>query len=419
MSLPPHLGSIQDIKERESKAFNTQSMWHDQLQDVYEYFLPQRNLFDTDNTGQKKMDRIFDSTALTAIQQGASKLQENIAPIWSRWATFQPTEEIIRLLESGQFDVSEEDVRANLDQQCELVFDYLNRSNFHTQFYEAALDLLVGTATMKIEETDDETNPICFHTIPQKGIAFEEGPYGTVETHWRRFEVKARLLERMWQGFEASQNVRNMIENSPNTEVRVSEGVIFDPKSKRYYGCLWVNNEKSFSWTEDFGESSPWVTGRYTKVAGEIRGRGPAMQSLPDVRSLNKAKEFVLQKAAIDLAGMYTATDDGVTNPYNMVIAPGVVIPVGSNNTNNPSIQRLDTGSNLDRTLLSRNLKSSSFKTLSSWQCSTTCVILLVLFVAPLRLLLNPENSQGGLGRHLGDFRPRYSYQYSSVSSLY
>ena len=84
MSLPPHLGSIQDIKERESKAFNTQSMWHDQLQDVYEYFLPQRNLFDTDNTGQKKMDRIFDSTALTAIQQGASKLQENIAPIWSR-----------------------------------------------------------------------------------------------------------------------------------------------------------------------------------------------------------------------------------------------------------------------------------------------------------------------------------------------
>ena len=54
-----------------------------------------------------------------------------------------------------------------------------------------------------------------------------------------------------------------------------------------------------------------------------------------------------MQKAAIDLAGMYTATDDGVTNPYNMVIAPGIVIPVGSNNTNNPSIQRLDTSSSL------------------------------------------------------------------------
>ena len=72
------------------------------------------------NTGQKKMDRIFDSTALTAIQQGASKLQENIAPIMSRWATFQPTDEIIRVTRTQvTFDVSEEDIRANLDQQCE------------------------------------------------------------------------------------------------------------------------------------------------------------------------------------------------------------------------------------------------------------------------------------------------------------
>ena len=117
MKLPPHLGSIQDLKGRENQAFNAEAMWHDQLSDVYEYFLPQRNLFETQDKGQKKMDRIFDSTALTAIQQGASKLQENIAPIWSRWATFQPTDEIVRLLESGQFDVSEEDVRANLDQQ--------------------------------------------------------------------------------------------------------------------------------------------------------------------------------------------------------------------------------------------------------------------------------------------------------------
>ena len=116
---------------------------------------------------------------------------------------------------------------------------------------------------------------------------------------------------------------------------------------RTYYGCLWVKKEDRISWMEDFGKTSPWVTGRYSKVSGEIRGRGPALQALPDVRSLNKAKEFVLQKAAIDLAGMYTATDDGVTNPYNISISPGVVIPVGSNNSSNPSLQRLDTGSNL------------------------------------------------------------------------
>jgi hypothetical protein len=129
--------------------------------------------------------------------------------------------------------------------------------------------------------------------------------------------------------------------------VKAYEGVVYLPKSKTYYGCLWVGKEDHISWMEDFGETSPWVTGRYSKVAGEVRGRGPALQALPDVKSLNKVKEFSLQKAAIDLAGMYTATDDGVTNPYNISISPGVVIPVGSNNSANPSIRRLDTGANL------------------------------------------------------------------------
>ena len=347
MKTPKYLGSINDIKSREKRAFDYQAMWHDQMSDVYEYFLPQRNQFETQNTGQKKMDRIFDSTSLTAIQQAASKLQENIAPIQSRWAAFQPSNEVLELLEQGDVGVTEQQVRENLDKQASIVFDYINRSNFGTQFYEAALDLLIGTATLRIDETDDELNPIVFHCIPQKGIAFEEGPFGNVETHWRRFNVKARLLERMWRGVEVSQAIRSQIENSPDADLKVSEGVVFEPKAKRYYGCLWVNDEDRFSWIEDFGETSPWVTGRYTKVAGEVRGRGPAMQCLPDVRSLNKAKEFVLQKAAIDLAGMYTATDDGVTNPYNLTIAPGVVIPVGSNNTSNPSIMRLDTGTNL------------------------------------------------------------------------
>ncbi len=347
MKLPKELGSLQDLKTRESQAFNRMRSWHELLDDCYEYFLPNRNLFDTVVSGQKKMDRIFDSTAIEAIQQGASKLQENIAPIWSNWATFAPSVSVMQQLDSGQYDVTEEDIRQNLETQAEIVFDYINRSNFATQFYEHALDLLVGTGTLRIDETDEDNMPLVFNAIPQKGIAFEEGPYGSIETHWRRMNVKARNLKRQWRGFKPSEAVMNLIQNQPDTDVEISEGVVYMPKAKTYYGCVWVTGEDRISWMEDFGASSPWVTGRYSKVSGEIRGRGPAVQALPDVRSLNKVKEFVLQKAAIDLSGMYTATDDGVTNPYNIVISPGVVIPVGSNNSSNPSIQRLDTGANL------------------------------------------------------------------------
>ena len=123
MKLPKELGSLQDLKKREAKAFERASYWTDQLDDAYEYFLPNRNLFEDSRAGQKKMDRIFDSTALEAIQQGASKLQESIAPIWSRWATLAPSNQVQLLLKNGQYDVSEEEIRENLEEQSEIIFD--------------------------------------------------------------------------------------------------------------------------------------------------------------------------------------------------------------------------------------------------------------------------------------------------------
>jgi hypothetical protein len=40
MKLPKELGSLQDLKTREQKAFQKMALWHDLLDDAYEYFLP-------------------------------------------------------------------------------------------------------------------------------------------------------------------------------------------------------------------------------------------------------------------------------------------------------------------------------------------------------------------------------------------
>ena len=207
VALPENLGNLDSLKEREKTAFETMANWQDTLDDAYEYFLPQRNLFNREEKGSKKMDRIFDSTSLEAIQTGASKLQASIAPIWSRWANFEPSTQILRLLESSDVNVTEEQIRENLQEQAEITFDYINRSNFGTQFFEMALDLLIGTGSLMIDEDDSDDMPIVFNSIAQIGIAFEEGPLGTIETHWRRFKVKARNIERKWPGFEVSQEL--------------------------------------------------------------------------------------------------------------------------------------------------------------------------------------------------------------------
>jgi hypothetical protein len=62
---------------------------------------------------------------------------------------------------------------------------------------------------------------------------------------------------------------------------------------------------------------------------------------LPDIRTVNKVKQFILENAAIQMAGMYTAVDDGVFNPHTFRVAPGTVAPVSSNNSQNPTLQAL------------------------------------------------------------------------------
>lgn len=362
MELPKGVGNLKSLVARESKAFAEMAKWEDLRQDAYDYFLSQRNLFNREDKGQKKMERIFDSTSLEAIKSGASKLQENIAPIWSQWADFEPSNEVLRLIESSNGDVSETQVRENLQKQAEIMFDIINRSNLGTQFFEFSLDLLIGNATLMIDEDDSEEMPVVFNAVPQIGLAFEEGPHGTVETHWRRFKVKARNIERKWVGFEVSEKLAKIIKDSPDDDVELSQGVVFNPKEKSYHAIVWVKDEDKVSWVESYDTSSPMVTARYSKTAGETVGRGPALDALPNVKTLNKVQEFSLTKAAIDLSGIWTSLDDGVTNPYNMTIAPGVVIPVGSNNTSNPSLARLDTNTNLDLALFEIEQLRTSIK---------------------------------------------------------
>tara|TARA_B100001939_G_scaffold345830_1_gene363316 strand:- start:1006 stop:1833 length:828 start_codon:yes stop_codon:yes gene_type:complete len=78
------------------------------------------------------------------------------------------------------------------------------------------------------------------------------------------------------------------------------------------------------------------------KVAGEIYGRGPLITALPDIKTLNKTVELLLKNASLNIAGVYTASDDGVLNPQTVRIAPGAIIPVARNDgPTGPSLKPL------------------------------------------------------------------------------
>ena len=336
------------IQKRAQAAMDRDMSWRDILQDAYDYFLPQREVLNFHSAGQKKMDKIFDSTALYGTKEFANRMQANLTPIWRNWATFAISSEVEQQLEQQGEDVNA--IRVQLQGIANIVFDYINHSNFATQINEAYLDLCIGTTCIMVNESDDPTKLIEFQTIPQVDIGYEPGPSGKVENAFKNIEVINRNIERKFPGIELPQAIADEVKRNPDAKTPFIHAMIFDEGSRKYWSLLLPKGNDIFVWAQEYDEYGPWVIGRWAVVAGEVRGRGPALDVLPDVKSLNKIKEFALRKAAIDLSGIWTAVDDGVTNPYTMRITPGIVIPVGTNDRTSPSLARLDTVTDLGLT---------------------------------------------------------------------
>jgi len=77
--------------------------------------------------------------------------------------------------------------------------------------------------------------------------------------------------------------------------------------------------------------SKPFADFSYMRVANELIGRGPVMLALPDIKTLNLVKRFVLENAELAIAGVWQAADDGVLNPDTVTIEPYTIIPKARN----------------------------------------------------------------------------------------
>jgi hypothetical protein len=65
------------------------------------------------------------------------------------------------------------------------------------------------------------------------------------------------------------------------------------------------------------------------------------MTVLADIKMLNQQKMWQIKNIGLQTAGVYTAADDGVINPWTVSITPGAIIAVGSNSNDNPTLRPL------------------------------------------------------------------------------
>jgi len=317
--------SAEDVLKRHEKALIKKEDFRNLYEEAYEFALPQRNLYDGHYDGKvggtKKMNRVFDSTAINSTQRFANRMQSGIFPPQRKWCRLEPGPDIP--------EDRKAEAQAALDVYNDRLFSTLKQSNFDIAIGEFLLDLSVGTAVMMVQPGDD-VNPINFVPVPQYLVSIEEGANGQVDNVYRRIRLKGEVIQRQWADAKIPAELQKKIDDKPTDDVELIEATIFDQKRGDY--CYHViHKESKTELVYRRMDYSPWIVSRYAKVAGEIYGRGPLITALPDVKTLNKTKELVLKNASLTISGVYTAADDGVLNPNTVKIMPGAIIPVARN----------------------------------------------------------------------------------------
>lgn len=328
-------------KARERKM----TTWYSHMRECYDYAVPQRETFFKYTPGQKKNTRVYDSTAVIATPIYANRIQQAIMPSGQQWAklisgsTVNGEQQIDFMGEQKTLDEA-------LEKVTDIAFEYLDRSNFATRTHESLVDLAVSTASLTCE-FDAAKDELIFDSVPLSHIYLEAGPKGTVDAVWRQHEMKARNIPLTWPDAKLTDQLSEVVKQSPDKEIKIVEGMVYDHDKSEYTLYVLTEEDKGLIYEENFGESSPWIVARTTVIPGEVYGRGPLMKVLPDIKTLNAMSENMLKSAALAVAGVWTATDDGVFNPYTVTLAPGVILPVSSNSNENPTLRSLDVGGNV------------------------------------------------------------------------
>jgi hypothetical protein len=320
--------SLEAVWARYQRAKARRRPWEGLWRDCYLYALPQRGAgFDaTLRPGANPAEHLFDGTALDAVDQLGASLLAELTPPGSQWFGLVPGR-AIGPLERGLLA----DALDGVTQTVQMHFD---RSNFAVEMHQALLDLVtVGNATLLFEEAPlGSFSAYRLTAVPMGEIAFEAGPDGQIDGHFRERCLSLDLVRAKFPDAELPNSLAVRHPSAHEPAVTVVEAVLPSNGGFAYHALLAEDPSRPVPLAAGHFSSSPFISFRWIKGAGEIYGRSPVMTALPDIKTANKVVELVLKNASIAVTGIWLADDDGVLNPANIRLVPGSIIPkaVGS-----------------------------------------------------------------------------------------
>lgn len=331
---------IARIEKLRRRAATKRSMVVHSYQDCYKYAIPHREAMQAEGSTSSRIEPdedVFDSTAIDSTAKWVGNVKAGMFPDEMEWIKYQPGSDI----PAEQLDQAS----VLLDRVTTKYFELLHATNFDMALNMGLYDLAVGTMAILCQDYD-ENFPATFTAEPVMNLTIDDGPAGLVNKVWRHKTIVKEEISDFWP------QARIPVQYSHAHKIGVLDAAVQNDNGDFEYVVYCPSSASSSQMFEIFRDElpyNPWSITRAGRASGEVWGRGPLVNALPDIRSANSAVEMILQSASLSIAGVYTAADDGVINPDTVEIAPGVVIPVGFNGgSNGRSLDRLPEAANFN-----------------------------------------------------------------------
>ncbi|HEX2459521.1 MAG TPA: portal protein, partial [Vicinamibacterales bacterium] len=253
--------SLDAVWSRWQRAKQRRRSWESLWRECYIHALPQRGAgFGSEfRPGNNPVDRLFDGTALDAVEQLGASLLAELTPPWSQWFGLIPGREV-GAIERGA-------VAEALDRVTQTVQAHFDRSNFAVEIHQCFLDLItVGSATLLFEEAPiGSLSAFRLSAVPMSEIVFEAGPDGQIDGHFRERTLPLDMLQARFPGAELPRALTASCEAAPDRNVAVVEAVLPHAGGFDYYALLADDPSRpTVLATGHFG-SSPFISFRWVK----------------------------------------------------------------------------------------------------------------------------------------------------------
>ncbi len=319
---------LEALRKRYNAAKGVADLWIPIMQACFFYAVPFRNRYylpGKEFQGTAQNTRVYDTTAVEGVKTFVSKLHDTMTPPQVQWGFLEvddsmvdDPDEQVETLEAAQLV---------LNKYMRQLFRYIHASNFDVCINECYYDLCIGTSALVINQYNDK-DPFLCTSIPMDKLAIEEAVNGKIESWFRTWQnLKIAELNTRWPKIVLTPDLVSDLIGDSDAKVRMTyEGVAYFPNlPKPYLYAVWCDTGILYS---EYLESSPGIIWRFQKTNNETWGRGPVMEALPSIISLNEMARMELAAANLNVFKPYMGFSDAVFNPHTFRLEPFTIIPI-------------------------------------------------------------------------------------------